>query len=132
MFKTVCFIVTLMLISSSNSKSLKTKTSATFSIEGCNDFTLSGTTIVGSCFKNLEGTDSRTINRVRFDLNKCVGNNEGRLSSGSNFSNTCYNCSIKNRSFTCMCRNSRGGNMPNTVDLSNVIRNNFDGDMDCI
>ena len=140
MFKTVCFIITLILISSSISKSLKTQSSTGNSVKGCNDFKFANirysdnrmvTDIDTACSK-ISGDGSSSITNIRFDLNKCIGNHNGSLRSGSNFGSICRECTIINTTLKCTCFSRFGVKTQTSIELSKVVENDNRGSLRCI
>ncbi|KAJ7825014.1 Cyanovirin-N [Mycena leptocephala] len=65
------------------------------------------------------GTETTTI-----PLNACVGNDNGELAAGSNFSTSCGNISFSGVTLSATCENPTGNLIHTSIDLNSVLSNN--------
>src|SRR5690242_19726186 len=93
----------------------------------CNKIRLEGNTLNASCRMSNGRFMPTSAN-----LDSCVSNNDGNLTRGNNFSQTCRNCSIRNsvQYLACLCKKRDGSEINSTIRIADFVTNT-DGSLRC-
>merc|ERR1712032_1647226 len=119
-------LIIISLINLAFSKKFKSKTRDTEKVWNriflCKDVKLTGSVISALCEMQGDRADRHTS----ANLQHCIGNNDGHLTGGADFFNSCSDCNIRGTDLECVCipRDGRYGRERNTnIDLWKVIQN---------
>jgi hypothetical protein len=89
--------------------------------EGCTDMKFSAGKLSSNC-----GSSAWNV-----DMNKCFGNNDGRLERGVNFHHTCKDCKLdSDGNIDCNCRRRNQSWRRTKVQLMSILKNN-NGKLSC-
>jgi len=89
----------------------------------CGDIALNGTTLSATC-KDRSANPRRTS----LDLNRRIGNRDGRLTISGGYASTCKNVGLSGVSLQGDCKTFNGDFRSTSLDLNRVITNN-DGNL---
>merc|ERR1712032_286178 len=116
-------LIIISLINLAFSKKFKSKTRDTEKVWNtiflCKDVKLTGSVISALCEMQGDRADRHTS----ANLQHCIGNNDGHLTKGADFFNSCSDCYIFGTDLKCQCQRRSGRKRKTVIDLWKVIQN---------